>query len=366
MFKTGIEITKSPKTRLNAAILENPGFGVYFSDHMFSMEYVSGAWQNARIMPFGSIEVSPAMAVLHYGQAVFEGLKAFRSDGAEEAGAGGGAVNIFRPEKYHARLLRSCERLCIPPVSYDAFMAGITELVRIDKAWVPEKKGHSLYIRPFILATDEFLGVRVSETYRFLIIASPVGAYYKEGMNPVRLTTSGKYVRAAKGGLGEAKTPANYAASLLPAEEAKKKGFTQVLWLDGVERRYIEEVGTMNMFFVIGDELITPALDGTILGGVTRASVLELAKDWGVKTVERRIGIDEVFEAAGKGTLKEAFGTGTAAVISSVGSISHEGREIKINDGKTGELSRKLFDAITGIQCGAEPDHRGWRHKVKV
>ncbi len=358
MLKTGIEITKSPKTRLTASMLENPGFGVYFSDHMFSMVYSKGEWGKAMIMPFGNIEVSPAMTVLHYGQAVFEGLKAFY--------AGDGTVNIFRPEKYHARLLRSCERLCIPPASYDAFLAGITELIKIDKAWIPEGKGYSLYIRPFIFATDEFLGVRVSETYRFLIIASPVGAYYKEGMNPVRLTTSGKYVRAAKGGLGEAKTPANYAASLLPAEEAKKNGFTQVLWLDGVERRYVEEVGTMNMFFVIDDEIVTPALDGTILAGVTRSSVLELVKHWGLKAVERRIGIAEVFEAEEKGTLKEAFGTGTAAVISPVGSISHEGREIMINSGATGMLSKRLYDAITEIQYGTGPDNFNWCHQVKA
>jgi len=358
MLKTGIEITRSPKTRLNAAILENPGFGVYFSDHMFSMKYDKGEWGKAMIMPFGNIPVSPAMTVLHYGQAVFEGLKAFH--------AGAGIVNVFRPEKYHARLLRSCERLCIPAMSYDAFMAGITELIKIDKAWIPAKKGYSLYIRPFILATDEFLGVRVSETYRFLIITSPVGAYYKEGMNPVRLTTSGKFVRAAKGGLGEAKTPANYAASLLPTEEAKKKGFTQVLWLDGVEGRYIEEVGTMNIFFFIGAELITPALDGSILAGVTRASVIEMAREWGVKTVERRISIDEVFEASANGTLKEAFGTGTAAVISPVGSISHEGSEIAINSGAIGALSKRFYDAITDIQYGTALDEHGWCHQMKL
>jgi branched-chain amino acid aminotransferase len=258
----------------------------------------------------------------------------------------------------------SCQRLCIPEMSFDLFMDGLKELVNLDKEWVPTKKGYSLYIRPFIFATDNFLGVKVSETYRFMIITSPVGAYYKEGINPVKLITPGDYIRAAKGGLGAAKTPANYAATLLPAEEAKKKGFTQVLWLDGIKRKCVEEVGTMNLFFFIGDKLITPPLEGTILPGVTRDSVIHLATDWKIKVLERKLSIDEVFKASKEGKLKEAFGSGTAAVISPVGEIYHNKNRIIINEGKIGHLSQKLYDEITGIQYGEKADKLGWCYLI--
>ena len=243
-------------------------------------------------------------------------------------------------------------------------MDSLKKLITLDRGWVPKRKGYSLYIRPFIFATDNFLGVKVSDTYRFLIITGPVGAYYKEGINPVKLITPGGYVRASKGGLGAAKTPANYAATLLPAEEAKEKGFTQVLWLDGIEGKYVEEVGTMNLFFLIEDELITPPLEGTILPGVTRDSVIHLARDWGIRTSERRLSIDEVFASSKKGTLKEVFGSGTAAVISPVGEIHHEREKIIINDNKIGPLSQRLYDEITGIQYGERPDKFGWRHTI--
>lgn len=351
-----IEIVKATRSRLDPALMENPGFGTLFSDHMFQMDYSGGKWGVPRVVPFGKMEVSPALTVLHYGQAIFEGLKAFRSKSAR--------VNIFRPEKYHERMLRSCARLCIPAVDFDTFLAGLTALVRTDSAWVPSRRGQSLYIRPFIFATDEYLGVKVSDTYRFLIITSPVGAYYKEGINPVRLTTPGEFVRAVRGGLGAAKTPANYAASLLPAEEAKKRGFTQVLWLDAIEKRYVEEVGTMNMFFLIGDELATPSLEGSVLPGVTRDSVIHIARDWGLTVTERKISIDEVFAASKNGTLKEAFGTGTAAVISPVGEICHDGACLEINGGQTGPLASKLYDYITGVQYGDEPDKYGWVHTI--
>jgi branched-chain amino acid aminotransferase len=259
---------------------------------------------------------------------------------------------------------RSNQRLCIPEISLDLFKEGMTELVKLDKDWVPRKKGYSLYIRPFIFATDNFLGVKVSESYRFIIITSPVGAYYKEGMNPVKLTTPGEYIRAARGGLGAAKTPANYAATLLPGEVAKKRGFTQVLWLDGVEGKYIEEVGTMNIFFYIGGELITPPLEGTILPGVTRDSVIQLAKEWNIKVRERKISIDEVFKTTKNGRLKEIFGSGTAAVISPVGEIHHGEGHIVINDGKIGSLAQKLYDEITGIQYGEKEDRYGWCHLI--
>jgi branched-chain amino acid aminotransferase len=320
------------------------------------MDYKDGEWGSPQIIPYGPIEVSPAMCSLHYAQIVFEGLKAFYTRM--------GAINIFRPQTYHERMNLSCQRLCIPNIELEIFMDGLKNLVNLDKDWVPRKKGYSLYIRPLIFATDDFLGVKVSDTYRFIIITSPVGAYYKEGINPVRLITPGEYIRASKGGLGAAKTPANYAATLLPAEEAKKKGFTQVLWLDGVERKYVEEVGTMNLFFVIGDELITPPLEGTILPGVTRDSVIQLARDWKIKVLERRISIDEVFRTSREGKLKEVFGSGTAAVISPVGEIHHEDQRIVINDGKIGSLSQKLYDEITGIHYGERVDKFGWCYLI--
>ncbi len=273
-------------------------------------------------------------------------------------------ITIFRPEKYHERLNKSCQRLCIPQVSFDMFIEGLVELLKLDRNWVPKKKGYSLYIRPFIFAADSFLGVKVSKTYRFMVVTSPVGAYYKEGFNPIRLMTSGNYARAAKGGLGAAKAPANYAASLLPGEEAKKKGFSQVLWLDGIEKKYIEESGAMNVFFLIDDKLVTPALEGTILEGVTRNTVIHLAKDWGVDVEERRISIDEVISASNEGRLKEVFGTGTAAVISPIGEIQHNDNLIIINGKKTGAFSQKLFDEITGIQYGEKEDKFGWCYSV--
>ncbi|HEY3275720.1 MAG TPA: branched-chain amino acid aminotransferase [Syntrophorhabdaceae bacterium] len=347
-----MEIYRADQSNIGSVDFNNLTFGEVFSDHMLSLDFEYGHWLTPHIMPFGKIEIFPSLCSLHYGQAVFEGLKAFYVKGD--------SINIFRPEKYHERFNRSCARLCIPGMGFDLFMECLDELIRLDRDWVPRQKGCSLYIRPFVFAADSYIGVRVSKTYTFMILTSPVGAYYKEGMNPVRLMTSGEYVRAVQGGLGMAKTPANYAASLLPAEEAHKKGFTQVLWLDGIERKYVEEVGTMNICFVIDDELVTPALEGSILAGVTRDSVLRIAKDWGIKVTERRISIDEVFTASKEGRLKEVFGTGTAAVISPVGEIEHQGALIRINDGKTGDLSQKLYDEITGIQYGERPDKFGW------
>ena len=351
-----MRIIRTARSRLNAVDFEHLGFGEIFSDHMFSIEFKKGSWGEPEIIPYGPIGLYPAVCSLHYGQIIFEGLKAFRGKNS--------SLYLFRPQTYHARMNQSCKRLCIPEVSLDIFLRGLKELVILDAKWVPGKFGYSLYIRPFIFATDNFLGVKVSDTYRFLIITGPVGAYYKEGINPVRLTTPGEYVRASRGGLGAAKTPANYAATLLPAEEAKKKGFTQVLWLDGIENRYVEEVGTMNLFFLIRDELITPPLEGTILPGVTRDCVLQLARQWDVRCSERRLSIDEVFMSARQGSLKEVFGSGTAAVISPVGEIHHNGQRIIVNENKIGALAQKLYDEITGIQYGERPDKFGWRVKV--
>lgn len=353
-----MRITKTSKSRKHEVNYDDLGFGKHFSDHMFSCEYKNNKWDTPQIVPYGSLNISPSICSLHYGQIVFEGLKAFYADHKK--------INIFRPEKYYERLKRSCLRLCIPPVEYELFLHGMEELIILDGHWVPKRRGTSLYIRPFIFATDDFLGVRASETYRFLIITSPVGAYYKEGINPVRLITSGGYTRAARGGLGEVKTPANYAASLLPAQMAQDKGFTQVLWLDGVEDRFIEEVGTMNIFFVINDVLITPSLEGTILPGVTRDSVIALAREWGIQVEKRRISIDEVMAASKDGSLKEVFGTGTAAVISPVGEIQHEDEKIIVNNGKIGNLSQRLYDEITGIQYGERKDIFHWCRSLSV
>jgi branched-chain amino acid aminotransferase len=352
-----MEVRRTEQSRILEVDFDRLQFGDRFSDHMFITDYKDGSWGSARIIPFGNIEIPPSLCSLHYGQIVFEGLKAFRTAADK--------INLFRPDRYHVRFLRSCERLCIPGLESPIFMQALEGLLGIDKEWVPKKKGCSLYIRPFVFATDSSIGVHVSETYRFIIITGPVGAYYKEGMNPVSLITSGEFVRAVKGGLGAAKTPANYAASLFPAEEAKKKGFTQVLWLDGIENKYVEEVGTMNIMFVIDSELVTPPLEGSILGGVTRETVMELVKSWGVPARERPISIDEVFEAARSGRLQEAFGTGTAAVISPVGLIEHEGNSITINGGGIGPFSQRLYDEITGIQYGEKPDVFGWCHRLE-
>ncbi len=347
-----IQTKLTSRSKLDEVDLDNLTFGEVFSDHMFMVDYRERRWQSSRIVPFGPIEISPSLCTLHYGQAVFEGLKAFyRQDGG---------ISLFRPERYHARFNRSCQRLCIPPLDWEIFIEGLKALLNVDRGWVPKKRGYSLYIRPFVFATDNFLGVHVSNTYLFMIITSPVGAYYKEGMNPVRLITSGQYVRAVKGGVGGAKTPGNYAASLLPAEEAKEKGFTQVLWLDGIEHRYVEEVGTMNIFFVIDGTLITPPREGSILGGITRETVLELGRARGIPVAERRITTDEVLAEARRGKLTEIFGTGTAAVISPVGWIQHQEELVTISNGKTGPFSQSLYEEITGVQYGEKPDTFGW------
>jgi len=351
-----ISIRKTNKSHIDEVDFDNLGFGEVFTDHMFSMDYENGEWTNPRIEPYGKIEFEPAMCTLHYAQSVFEGLKAFHVKD--------GSINIFRPEKNLQRMNKSNDRMCIPRIDSDMFFDAMTALIKLDRKWIPQKKGYSLYIRPFVFGTENFLGVHPSSTYRFMIILSPVGAYYKEGFNPVSLMVLEDYVRAVKGGVGEAKTSGNYAASLLPAEIAQKKGFTQVLWLDGVEHKYIDEVGTMNIFFVIDDELITPPLEGTILGGITRDSTIQLARTWAMKVNERRISIDEVIETSKQNRLKGVFGTGTAAVISPVGEIQYKDINININDGKIGPIARRLFDKITNIQYGEIPDEYGWIYKI--
>ena len=330
------------------------GFGQSFTDHMFVMPYdaAQGGWHDPEVRPYANFSLDPAAMVFHYGQAIFEGLKAYRGEN--------GAVHLFRPTANLERMNTSATRLCMPTLPTEVALAGLRALVRIDAEWVPSSPGATLYIRPTMVATEPALGVRPARQYLFFIIMSPVGAYYPEGFNPVKIYVTDQYVRAVPGGVGAAKTAGNYAASIRAAEEAKKQGFTQVLWLDAVERRYIEEVGTMNIFFVIGDEVVTPPLAGSILPGITRDSALRLIRDWGYRVVERPVSIDEVLEAGSRGTLKEAFGTGTAAVISPVGSLHYKGRDCAINGGRTGVLSQRLFDELQAIQYGRVQDPYGW------
>lgn len=335
----------------------NLGFGTIFTDYMFNMDYEAGkGWYNPRIEPYQPIVMDPATMVLHYSQEVFEGLKAYRTPS--------GDVQLFRPKANLERMNRSCRRMCIPEIDVDFVLGAMKELLQMEKDWVPNASGTSLYIRPNVIAMDPYIGIRVGQTYRFYIILSPVGAYYPEGFNPVKILVTKDYVRAVPGGVGEAKTAGNYAASLIGSEKAHEEGYTQVLWLDGVERKYIEEVGTMNIFFVIDDELITPQLNGSILPGITRDSVLALSKSWGIKTTERRISIDEVLAAHDAGKLQEIFGSGTAAVISPVGQLKYGDREIILGDGSVGPLAQKFFDTLMGIQYGTAPDTMGWIESI--
>ncbi|MCF8019700.1 MAG: branched-chain amino acid aminotransferase [Vallitaleaceae bacterium] len=333
------------------------GFGNIFTDHMFIMDYEEGkGWIDPRIVPYQDVVLAPSAMVFHYGQEMFEGLKAYRTESDE--------ILLFRPEMNIKRTNTTNQRICIPQVDEADVLQAIKAIVEVDKDWVPSLPGTSLYIRPFIIATDPFLGVRPANMYKLMIILSPVGAYYKEGMNPVKIWVETEYVRAVKGGVGFAKTGANYAASLKAQMKAKEKGYTQVLWLDGVERKYIEEVGTMNVFFKIDGEIITPSLEGSILPGVTRDSVIQLLKDWNMKVSERKISIDDLYLAHEEGRLEEVFGTGTAAVISPVGLLDWDGRQLMVNNGEIGPVARKLYDTITGVQCGKIEDTYNWTVKV--
>ena len=340
--------TKKPKPKDSELT-----FGTVFTDHMFVMDFQEEkGWYDPRVEPYGPFPLDPAAAVLHYAQAVFDGLKAFRGRD--------GQVRLFRPQKHVERLIQSSQRLCIPPLDPDLALKSLVTLVGIEKDWVPSTVGTSLYVRPTIIASEPFLGVRPAKSYIYYVILSPVGTYYPEGINPVKILVVDKYVRAVEGGVGAAKTGVNYAASLYAAEEAKHAGFTQVLWLDGRERKYIDEVGTMNIMMKIGDEIVTPPLSGTILAGVTRDSALTLMRDWGLRVSERPVTIDEVAAAARTGTLEEVWGTGTAAVISPVGELAYKGERLVINGGRIGTLTQQLYDAIVEIQYGTAPDTRGW------
>jgi len=333
------------------------GFGRYFTDHMFLMDYAGEkGWHDARIEPYQPLKLDPAAMVLHYAQEVFEGLKAYHLQD--------GGIALFRPEKNIDRMNASARRMVMPEVDPDLFFQAMRELVLLEREWVPKSTGTSLYIRPTMIANEPALGVKPSDQYLFYIITGPVGAYYPEGFKPTRIYVSDEFVRAARGGTGAAKTAGNYGGTLLAAKQAAEGGYTQVLWLDSIERKYVEEVGTSNIFFLMEDELVTPPLTGTILPGITRDSVLQLARHWGLNVSERLISIQEVVEGCETGALKEMFATGTAAVISPVGEVGYQGRVLQIGDGRTGELSQTLYDEITAIQYGRKEDPFGWRVRV--
>lgn len=328
-------------------------FGTIFTDYMFVMDYEEGSgWKNPSIIPYGPLALDPSTMVFHYGQEMFEGLKAYKSKE--------GKILLFRPDKNIERANRTSERICIPTIAPEDFMQAIKAIVKKEERWIPIQEGTSLYIRPFIIATDKFLGVRPSNSYKFIIMVSPVGAYYPEGINPVKIWVEDEYVRAVVGGLGEAKAGANYVASLKAQQKAHEEGYSQVLWLDGVERKYIEEVGAMNIFFKINGEILTPALTGSILSGVTRQSCIELCKEWGNVVIERKIAVQEIFDAANQGTLEEMWGTGTAAVVSPVGEIRHGNKTVTINSGEIGQITQKLYDTITSIQLGTIQGPENW------
>ncbi len=355
MLNIKIERTATPKVKPDYSKL---GFGKHFTDHMFLMNYsTEKGWHDARIVPYGPIMLDPSAMVFHYAQELFEGLKAYRR--------ADGKIQLFRPDKNIERMNATCDRLCVPQIPAEDVLQAIKAVVEADKDWVPYDEGTSLYIRPFIIATDPMLGVHPSHTYIFAIILSPVGSYYEAGINPVKIYVEREYVRCVKGGTGRAKAGGNYAASLIGQKRAEDMGCAQVLWLDGVERKYIDEVGAMNVFFVIDGTVITPELtDGNILPGVTRASCVELLKKWGIPVEERKLSIDEVIEAQNNGKLNEAFGTGTAAVISPIGELYDGDTKMVINNNEIGTIAKKLYDAITGMQWGKDEDTMGWIEKI--
>ena len=350
-----IERTQHPKAK--PAPGEKLGFGRIFSDHMLIMEYDVGiGWHDARIVPYGPISMSPASTCLHYAQETFEGMKAYRTQD--------GRILLFRPEENFKRLNLSNERICIPPLDVAFCVESLKELVKIDKDWVPADEGASLYIRPFVIGNESRLGVKDADTYLYMVLLSPSGSYYPEGLKPVKIYVEEQFVRAVRGGVGFAKTGGNYACSMLAQHTAHEKGYAQVLWLDAVERKYIGEVGAMNIFFVIDGEVITPELDGSILAGITRKSIIELLTEKGYKVTERKISIQEVFDAADSGKLQEVFGSGTAAVISPVGELKWEDKVIRVNNNEIGPVAQYAYDTLTGMQWGRIPGPEGWLQEV--
>lgn len=350
-----IELTNTKKEK---PIPDQLTFGKVFTDHMFIMDYTDSiGWHDPRIVPYQPLTLDPAAVIFHYGQTVFEGLKAYHGKD--------GSVRLFRPEQNMERLNHSSERLCMPQIDEQLALEALKQLIKVDRDWIPMAEGTSLYIRPFVIATESSLSVTASSQYRFMIILSPVGSYYKEGINPVKILVENEYIRAVAGGTGTAKTAGNYAASLKAQVEAEKQGYAQVLWLDGIEKKYVEEVGSMNIFFKIDGEIITPALNGSILEGITRKSIIQLLHHWGLPVNERKISMEEVWNAYKQGRLEEAFGTGTAAVISPIGEFNWEGKKFTVNKGETGEIAKQLYDTLTSIQLGTETDLFDWVMNVK-
>lgn len=333
------------------------GFGNIFTDHIFEISHDENkGWHSPEIKPLDSLTLHPASMFIHYGQAIFEGMKAFKTIDDE--------VVLFRPEEHFKRLNRSAARLCMPEIDVIFLTEALRELVRIEKDWIPTGEGEALYIRPFMFGDEAALGVRPSKSYKLIIMLSPVGAYYSSGFTPVKILVQDEFVRTIRKGTGECKTPGNYAASLLATEHAKKLGYTQVLWLDGVEQKNIEEVGTMNIFVTFHDEVVTPKLTGGILPGITRASVLQLLNDWGMKHSERLVSLDELISRYKKGEVRGVFGTGTAAIISSVGELRYKDQTMIINNGQPGEVASKLFKTLTSIHKGIIPDQHNWLTKI--
>ncbi len=351
-----IKITKTKKRKPIPKDASTLGFGRFFTDHMFIMDYDEGeGWHDARIVPYGPLLLDPASSVLHYAQECFEGLKAYRTVQ--------GRIQLFRPDCNARRLNSTHRRICIPELPEEDFVQAVKALVEVDQEWVPSADGASLYIRPFTIATMAKLGVHASSSYQFIIICSPSGAYYATGLDPIKIYVEDTYVRACPGGTGYVKCGGNYAVSLLAAKKAETGGYNQVLWLDSQERKYVEEVGAMNIFFKISGKIYTARAsedDGTILPGVTRRSIIELLRDWGYEVIEKKISIDEIMEASENGSLEEVFGSGTAAVISPVKQMDYKGNSAYIHDGKIGILTQRLYDTLTGIQWGRIQDTKGW------
>jgi branched-chain amino acid aminotransferase len=347
-------IQKTTSSTINKVDWDNLPFGKVFSDHMFLMEYRDGQWQQGNILPFQNISMHPAMSAIHYGQSIFEGLKAYRTVDKQ--------INIFRPDMNAKRFAESAKRMCMPEVPEDIFVEAVRKLVEVDADWVTEKEGYSLYIRPFLFATDELVGIKPSESYKFMIITSPVGMYYSE---PVRVKIEEQFTRAAMGGVGRAKVAGNYGASLYPAKQGQLQGFHQLVWTDATEHKYIEESGTMNIVFQIGGKLITPSEESdTILRGITKRSVLEVAKKWGVEVEERKVSVEEIVTAAKNGTLEDAFGAGTAATIAQIAIIGYREEKIELPPLEGRELSNKIKAYMDGMKTGKLNDDFGWNFKV--
>lgn len=349
-----VTLTTNPKQKPDSSKL---GFGKYFTDHMLVMDYENGAWKEPEIVPYAPFEMYPATNVLHYAQGIFEGAKAYKTKE--------GKITVFRIDDNFVRMNNSATRMCMPNFDAKVVKAALFELLKLEKDWIPTEPGTALYIRPTMIANEEVLGVHASHKYKFFIILSPVGSYYAHGLQPTKILVEEELVRTAIGGTGEAKCMGNYAASLMGGEIANSKGYDQALWLDAKEHKYVEEVGSMNIFFVIGDEVVTPQLVGSILPGITRNSCIQVLKKYGYKISERRISMDEIVDAYNKGELKECFGSGTAAVISPVGLITYQGKDMVVNGGKMGEITSFLYDKITGIQSERYPDEFGWVTEVK-